>query len=264
MRLVICPFKTMVFWRYLFDESDLGLLLVVYPMSRHQINIHKQKPNTMNKLFEYFGILTNNFLQNATRTLAILEFVVNEKWDELAEFVKIKLLGKLVDPGITIALADELSGTTILVLLEELEQVLKEKGITLASYGNGKFYHPDTLTWFPNAKVSITFRTLRLLLLPKGGMTEGSMIAEAKELKMQHEHSLAEYIKATIELVKRNHFSKKNTWVVGFLEEKKDDNISCEFSAGLFDVGEFFLRVDKVDESCEWDAEIGFFLSNNA
>jgi hypothetical protein len=213
----------------------------------------------MKTLFNLFAILTENFNQNAKRTITILEFVVNEQWDQLAEFVKTKFMGRFIDPEIMITTG--VSGKTILNLLDELEKALIEKGIPLHKYDNGKFYHPDILSWFPDAKNS-TSSTLCLARLPKEGMTEGEMIAEAKTLGKKYEHNLAEYIKAIIALVKSNYFTKKNTYFLGFLLEKLNGNTSCRVDGGVGGVGEFYLDVDEVDESYGWYGGTSLVLGN--
>ncbi|MBP9821312.1 MAG: hypothetical protein KBC98_00290 [Candidatus Pacebacteria bacterium] len=215
----------------------------------------------MKKLFDYFAILAENFTINAGRTLTILKFVTAEQWDELVEFVKTKFLGRFIDTGITVVLK-ELPVATVTELLEELEKALKEKGIKLCGYGNGKFYHSNVINWFPDAKIQNILRTMRLLKLPADGMTEGEMIAEAKVLQMIHEHSLIEYIKVTISFVQENYFNKNGTWIIGFLEEKKDGETFCKFHAGLDSDGEFSLRVSPVS-SIKWGDDNVLFLSSN-
>ena len=154
---------------------------------------------------------------------------------------------KLIETNIVVTLAES-KAETIQALLDELEEALKEKGITLGSYSNGRFYHHSTLSWFPDVKISKYSRSMKLLRLPAGGMTEKEMIAEAHATKRVPNHSLAEYIKAVIALVKSNHFSKNDTWIVGMLEEMKDGTIPAKLFVGLCDIGEFYLHVSVVRE----------------
>lgn len=217
-------------------------------------------------LFDLFSSLTEKFLSNATRTLAILTFVVNEQWDELAEFVKTKFLGKFIDHG-TVIILTKPTATLIQGLLDELEAALIEKDIPLYRYDNGKFYHPNTLTVFPDAKIPETLRTLQLLTFPDGGMTEGEMIAEAGTINLNHKHFLAETILAATILVRSGHFRKGDTdkCNIGFLEELFNGwSAKAEFGLGIDNRFFFFVNKAKVIESNRWDAGHGILLSNNA
>lgn len=159
------------------------------------------------------------------------------------------------------------SAITIAGLLGELKQALKEEGIKIHKHENGEFYHPDILTWFPNAQVLETSCTMHLLELPAYGMTRYEIIYEARVVKkMTHEHSLAEYIKVIITLVKNNYFSKNDTHTIGFLKEKKDGDISCELYASVSCVGGFYLEVcvtEKPDGLAELISDHSIFLGNN-
>ncbi len=216
---------------------------------------------TRKNLFDLFSELEDQFEKNPDTVFRRLELLKDGKNDALIEELKTKFIGKLIDAGIH-AVPVKSAATTVPQLLEELETVLKEKGIKLGSYGNGKFYHPDVLGWFPNAKVAENSPEMIVPFLPKGGMTEGEMIAEAKSLKKVYEHHLSDYIRNTIALVKNNFFAKKDTWAIGFLTEKKDGSVPCLFCALLYSGGKFCLIVRLVRESDRWSAGDGFFLSN--
>lgn len=212
-------------------------------------------------LFNLFAGFQDQFLLNPDSVYLKLELLKDGKNDELIEILKTKFLGKFIDRQIVCT--SEISGAmTISELLSELEIALKEKNIPLYTYDNGKFYHPDTLELFPKVAVPATSPIMSVATLPKGGMTEGEMIAEAVSLKKTHQHHLADYLRTVIFLVKNNFFAKKNTWIIGFLLEMLND-LPCEFCCGRGGDGGFCLGVGRVSSSRGWVGEtLSILLSN--
>lgn len=83
--------------------------------------------------------------------------------------------------------------------------------------------------------------------------TEKEMIQGKKLLTKIEAFGLLAY------LCKEEKLSKE-TYKIGFFTD--DNGVPCEFYAYLNSGVEFYLNVRKVDESFEWDAGDGFFLSN--
>ena len=154
---------------------------------------------------------------------------------------------------------------TIFELLQELEVVLIKKRIPLCRQVNGKFYHPDVLTWFPDVKNQTTTMSpkMQLCTLPAGGMIEREIISEAKEIEMNYRHMIVDCIKAVIALVQDNHFTSMGMYNIAFLIETYKGK-STQIRFGLrSDDGTFYLSVRKGKGSRKCNAGCKLLLSKS-
>ncbi len=213
-------------------------------------------------LMALVATLICNFIKNPETVYRRFEFFVKEEWEDLQGEVKIIFFGPFIDKG-RIATPASTKATTILELLQELKKELQARNIPLYKYSNGEFYHPDTLTWFPNAKVHNNGKPSKLVFLPQGGMTEGKMKESAEKLKVGHKDYLSNYIEKVIDLVKQGFYDEPARYVGAFLEElKEDDQAVCKLWAIRDSDGRFDLYVSKALESDKWFAGFGLLLSN--
>lgn len=191
-----------------------------------------------------------------------LTLFTNGSNEELIERLKTKYLGCFIDKGVSVqASLSEAKNTK--ALFAELEVFLNEQDISLYSYNNKKFYHPDSLSWFPDAKVRATTPTFQIPGLPKEGMTENEMIAEAGTLKREYKHPYDEIIRSIRPMFEAGILKKgdKNKYFIAMLKDVYGGN-ACKAIFGFHGGGKFCFDVFHVSGGRRWYDLFSLFLSN--
>lgn len=221
-------------------------------------------------LMALVAILIEQFLKNPELVYRRFEFFVNEKWNELAEEIKLKFYRntKLIDGDWNNVTPYSGPEKTNKELLEVLVKKVRSGGHTMG-YNNGSTgYDDDIKAWgFMDEKVPEKTLAMDVPILPDGTMTEGDMFKQAKLAKMEHEHFLGDSLRIAIALWDTGYYVKglaNGCWTPFYLKKRrKSDNVPCRLDVGFDSDGEFCVGVDEVDEADRWRSpRVGLPLSN--
>ena len=224
----------------------------------------KTVSDLLNLVAEYLA--TNPTSQRIQGLITVMTLYIQGKNDELTEFIKTTFFcgTKLIDEGIIITPYAGPEKTNA-ELLAVFVQKAKEKGYTMAYNHDGTGYDDDIKGWgFLDEAVTESSPEMYLPILPKGGLTEGEMFAEAKIADKEHEHLVCDSIRTAIALLDADFYKEKGTWTPFFLKNKrKSDDVSCGLGFGFGGGGGFYVCVRRVNADIEWDnPRVGMTLRN--
>lgn len=213
-------------------------------------------------------IATNPNVQKIQNLITVITLYLAGKTDELTAFIKTTFFfgSKLIDEGIIVTPYAGPEKTNA-ELLGVFVKKAKEKGYTMAYNHDGTGYDDDITNWgFIKEEVSETSPEMYIPILPKGGLTEGQMFAEANIADKEHQHLVCDAIRTAISLLDADFYKEKGTWTPFFLKNKrKSDGLACKLNFGFFGDGKFYVIVGEVGETREWDdPRVGLPLCNKA